>query len=921
MRLRGYEVSIDSTKVPPRSVIPQQAYRFEILDYAQRWLADQRMMQSMHFGLGYLPSDTAGRREFYQGDAWLGSVRTTSGEFAYLNGEPLLPSDCVSYTPVDTGRRVFLQVFGIGYFGHPDDGIPQDTKQLGILARRLLPPWDLPVPWDWKRDVSRYNDIVEDSDHPSHLNAPFEPADTMLPELVLMEDDRLVFPLQQLERKEWVFFLDYPSVDGLQQSLLPTNPTHCVRHIAYSCDGPKIRSVCQRHRIPAELELLDMGRQHILDTFVGQGRISLPFTLFLDAFGLHRNVYHQLQGLYIQPANLDVAARFTMQNCFVLMLGPFGGNDSDIAGCLQDETVLLGRGVRTNIISSDGSVQNNAVLTVFPLCMSGDMPQQNHNVGVMSPAANYNCRYCFTGDRGNLALDTRAEGRYQTAHSYLRDQLELIPGKKTKAQLFSRCGINEAEGPIFAQCFPCLDIFNGYPSDPFHCELRLAKYFQEVLIGSLLSEEGKAAYGAVWNQIDVPYGWLVISMKVEHYTNVYRGRPQNPVGHKGSMQFSENGRLALLNPFALMMLFGYHEGTDGQHTDYLIRGRAEAIQQAYDIDNGSPLDAILQTAFAMAQVIHLTIKPELSSEEYAAFPGVIKNERRLLQCFFRAAGKETRAEVPNIHVSMHYMQDLLNYGTLYNHSTMIGEQKHKVHKAHAPHTNSNDRVLQLLKAVNLSQTMRFMLDGNFPNNTIALLLNEIVSQCPVLRNKFIGSTTFTEPKPGNIAVEPGKSLFARARVGKHISSRKLDKAVKLEDCNAIIAAWQTLYGDQLFIRMRLCFEYWAKMTGIRNESNHTRKVAVRIGGFVAKQSVQASFYRVVRIVTLTISGHTRCFLICTEMVRDMEAELTCAPYDIFREGSNRTHVLSIEEIVPENMHVLKRNATSWWWNPYVNHFL
>jgi hypothetical protein len=214
-----------------------------------------------------------------------------------------------------------------------------------------------------------------------------------------------------------------------------------------------------------------------------------------------------------------------------------------------------------------------------------------------------------------------------------------------------------------------------------------------------------------------------------------------------------------------------------------------------------------------------------------------------------------------------------------------------------------------------------MLDGNFPNNAIALLLNDIVSQCPVLRTKFIGSTSFVEPKPGKVAVDPGKSLFSRARVGKQISSRKIDKFVKLDDCKAIIAAWETLYGDQLFIRKTLRFEYWEKMTGIRNESNHTRKVAVRIGGFVAKQSVPASFYRVARIVTLTISRHTRCFLICTEMIRDVEAELTCAPYDVLREGSNRTHVLSIEDIVPQNMHVLKRNATSWWWNPYVNRFL
>jgi hypothetical protein len=382
------------------------------------------------------------------------------------------------------------------------------------------------------------------------------------------------------------------------------------------------------------------------------------------------------------------------------------------------------------------------------------------------------------------------------------------------------------------------------------------------------------------------------------------------------MQFSENGRLALLNPFALMFLFGRHAGSLDTYSSYFIRGRLEAIEDAYQSEN--PIESILETAFALAQVIHITIKPELSSEEYAALPGIINQERRLLQCFFRAVGKDSRAEVPNVHVSKHYIQDILNYGNLYNNSTMIGEQKHKVHKAHAPHTNSKDRVLQLLKAVNMSQTIRFMLDGNFPDNDIAVQLNEIVSSCPVLRIKFMGSTSFTEPKPGTIAIEAGKSLFASARVGKPMSAKKIDNNIKLANCQAIIDAWNHMYEDHLFVGMKLRFDYWGKMSGIRNESNHTRKIAIRVGGFVT--TVNASFYRVESIVTLTIGGHTRCFLLCVEMVRVLEEELDCAPYDVLKEG-RRKKVLSIERIVPQNLHVLKRNRSTWWWNPYINHFL
>jgi hypothetical protein len=157
------------------------------------------------------------------------------------------------------------------------------------------------------------------------------------------------------------------------------------------------------------------------------------------------------------------------------------------------------------------------------------------------------------------------------------------------------------------------------------------------------------------------------------------------------MQFSENGRLALLNPFALIMMFGRHKGDGSTHASYFVRGRLDALQESYGSDD--PVESIIETAFALAQVIHLTIKLELSSEELDTLPSVIKNERRLPHCIFRAPGKDNRGEVPNIHLLMHYMQDLRNYGTLYNNSTIVGQQKYKVHKAHAPHTNSQDRVL------------------------------------------------------------------------------------------------------------------------------------------------------------------------------------------------------------------------------------
>jgi hypothetical protein len=88
------------------------------------------------------------------------------------------------------------------------------------------------------------------------------------------------------------------------------------------------------------------------------------------------------------------------------------------------------------------------------------------------------------------------------------------------------------------------------------------------------------------------------------------------------------------------------------------------------------------------------------------------------------------------------------------------------------------------------------------------------------------------------------------------------------------------------------------MTGIRNESNHTRKIAIRVGGFVAKlvDDVYLSSYN------FYWGSYS---VVCITMDRVVQAELDCAPYDVLREGG-QTCVFSIEEMVPQNLHVLHK---------------
>jgi hypothetical protein len=288
--------------------------------------------------------------------------------------------------------------------------------------------------------------------------------------------------------------------------------------------------------------------------------------------------------------------------------------------------------------------------------------------------------------------------------------------------------------------------------------------------------------------------------------------------------------------------------------------------------------------------------------------------------FFSCTSKAKYASIPNIHVALHYQQDILNYGTPHNVSVMIGEQKHKIHKVHAPHTNSRDTELQLLKAVNLSQTIRFMLDGVHSSHQLSDQFERIVGVCPVLRNKFLGASQFLKPVPGNIESD---GVFARSRVGLPLSTRTIPAKTQLCDSEALLHAWNRVYKVRVTMLMIRRFSYWSRMTCQYNHHNHIRKLSMWAGGFVVHTSTKV-FYQIVRITSISIGEIQRGFLICRRLIRDEEQEANYAPYDVYTLDMTQEgylEVLTVSELEPMNVHFVRKSEDSWWWNPHTTHFL
>lgn len=204
--------------------------------------------------------------ELWHGDAWMKSVRSTSGNFAWaeeiVQGVPtqvvLLPLDCVNFIN-SSGELAFGRVKAIGLDKRnpqPGNGGVLSANINGLVLRLQLP--------GHIENVLQQPPLVS----PETETDVYVPYPSSLPEFVLC-DSRDIVPISAIRKPIWVNFTDYESPQSLLASLLPHTPTFCVRHIIYMLGGHfRVRPVSERHRVTAETELITLTRDTVLTLFV-----------------------------------------------------------------------------------------------------------------------------------------------------------------------------------------------------------------------------------------------------------------------------------------------------------------------------------------------------------------------------------------------------------------------------------------------------------------------------------------------------------------------------------------------------------------------------------------------------------------------------------------------------------------------------
>lgn len=291
----------------------------------------------------------------------------------------------------------------------------------------------------------------------------------------------------------------------------------------------------------AEKEIATYSRQHLEENFTDTSMISLQFSLFIDAFGLFRNIYRSIMGFYLIPQFLETKHRNRRKSLLPLTLGPFGANLADAIESLM-HIAELDEGIKLQ-------VDNTKVFVCsFISAIIRDMPSQQLLSGCLGPKANMPCRYCLVCavERANLDFNIIEFGRYskQTRRDVARINSLRTKSEKEKALrdlgLHNDWRLMDALGtPISFHVFmsilltftcftdaiiPALDTIRSRPIDAAYSEYQgLAKRLFNLIFDDpdILTIEACEEITEVFRTFTFPPGWKRLQSP-SRYLNSWR---------------------------------------------------------------------------------------------------------------------------------------------------------------------------------------------------------------------------------------------------------------------------------------------------------------------------------------------------------------------------------------------------------------
>lgn len=521
--VRRKELNLDVRKIPSRMSKTSWIYSFDLPALVKNVLQASSIRERIYNGMAQLVDHP---KELWHSRAWGLSVRTTSGDFAqYQDGSPILPSDFVFYNCnlpgcVCVGATANITEAHVGRVVWVGRDLRSSTGQPGTIVLRLAVMTS--------HQQAQQNGVLPKSDQPI--------SGTSI-ELLLHDHEGLLVTQDQVQGQCNDVVLDtlYGTVDydGTTHSDTTEYPSqkYVVRRCVVYDPDPKVLPYNLLPPLRAELEIEHIGRQKVIEMYRRPGVLSMPIHIFIDAFGLYRNMYRATMGIYMTFSGMSVIDRSRDMNSIPITLGPFAASFFDVIHSLPG---LRNLDTGLNISMDDGSEQFVCLPILF---YTGDMPQQQSNAACMGPTAKRACRLCMVmmNERGDVEYDTQKYARTRHTVEFLREKVSN-KAESSQKMVLNAAGIQEQRS-LLKFVSPMLDLLQCTPPDAAHSEYGgIPKLAASLLFTAVLTPGCHVEYTRELSRQPVPVGW---------------GRVQNPLTHLKSYDMQGLTRLTIITPFVL----------------------------------------------------------------------------------------------------------------------------------------------------------------------------------------------------------------------------------------------------------------------------------------------------------------------------------------------------------------------------------
>ncbi|KAI1131426.1 hypothetical protein F5Y10DRAFT_262185 [Nemania abortiva] len=716
--------------------------------------------------------------ELYHSNAWLSSIRASSGHYAHVSveGQPgpaIFPSEFIYYWCTDVNcfcqaisedsediRNIHIgRVIGFGWDKRTDSCTLEFPNELALQIQEAFPVHRnnmicVPIQDDDELVLTSTLTYIPESRAFSHAEANvFLDCHWGEKMTSIFRSDTSRLDISRPKRGAPP---NFPKYDTIDTPWVRNEEYYVVRRIIV---GDDLVPICHTHPPRAELELKAYGRELYADKWDSavSGNlpvVSFPMLTFIDGFGVYRNSYRTLMGFYFTPAALKADERLRPGSIFPLVLGPHASDFGDVIAALRT-MAYADHGIVEDINGQDTRI------CAFTMAYIGDMPQQAENSGLKGPRATRFCRFCNIIAMGGqivdpnqpFYVDVNQEGRFHNQTLQMQKMMQGLRSEAAKEAYGKQWGLSDPS-PALATISPALDLIVSRPMDPAHSEFSgLSTLAHYLLRDGILTKDASLEYALQLRVFPFPPGWQ---------------RLQSPIHHLASYDMSSHAQWSIIIPILL------RQWLKPEHI------KAGFVEQAENFVLGTPVIDLVIGAFTKIIKSNVTLMGrEVSTEQRDNMARIIQAARyafNQLAMIAAASGGRSQAASrigtparaasatpgpsgvvggdsgtveakrslasqfandtlrPNIHIGMHYPIIANEYGLPVNVNTFTGENLHRWFKDRVFGSNYSNIEHVLLMKMNFQETLRLVLRGAFAYDDPELTeeMAELYQKCPSL---------------------------------------------------------------------------------------------------------------------------------------------------------------------------------------------